>query len=246
VNTKIILLVGLLFSVSTGQISWGREKSRDPVCVSFSLKTHQLVLFTRLEDKLDSLKSVGQHLAAGKLKPLLLTNGPIFGKGFLHLGLLIRKSRELSPLNTRKASGNFFMKPNGVLMIKNNKARIVSTEQYLRATPKPVFAFQSGPLLLRNFKIHPQLGPRSKSRFTRSGIGLDPQGKLHVVLTRHPVSLYAFAAYFKDKLKCSDALYLDGAISGIATKEVTVNEKRTYASVLCVLPRKKSQQPLKP
>jgi uncharacterized protein YigE (DUF2233 family) len=49
----------------------------------------------------------------------------------------------------------------------------------------------------------------------RNGVGVVSSERVVLVISREPVSLHGFATFFRDKLGCRDALYLDGAISGM-------------------------------
>ena len=46
----------------------------------------------------------------------------------------------------------------------------------------------------------------------RNGVGILPDGTALFAISREPVNLYDFAAFFRDK-GCANALFLDGAIS---------------------------------
>jgi uncharacterized protein YigE (DUF2233 family) len=55
----------------------------------------------------------------------------------------------------------------------------------------------------------------STSTVVRNGVGVVSPRRIALAISREPVNLYAFAKLFRDRLGCSDALYLDGAISGM-------------------------------
>jgi len=40
------------------------------------------------------------------------------------------------------------------------------------------------------------------------------------VISEEPVSFHAFATFFRDRLRCAEALYLDGSISSLYTGEL--------------------------
>jgi uncharacterized protein YigE (DUF2233 family) len=40
------------------------------------------------------------------------------------------------------------------------------------------------------------------------------------VISEQPVTFYELAIYFRDELRCSDALYLDGVISSLHSTEL--------------------------
>jgi uncharacterized protein YigE (DUF2233 family) len=74
-------------------------------------------------------------------------------------------------------------------------------------------ATQSGPLLLRAGRIRPKFAPGSLHAVVRSGVGVASRQRVVLAVTRDPIRLYDFATFFRDRLACRDALYLDGNIS---------------------------------
>jgi uncharacterized protein YigE (DUF2233 family) len=51
-------------------------------------------------------------------------------------------------------------------------------------------------------------------------------GKAVFVMSEQPVTFHEFAAYFRDQLKCQDALYLDGSISSLYSHSLGRNDQR--------------------
>lgn len=141
-------------------------------------------------------------------------NAGMYHYDFSPVGLLQIDGKVLSPLNVDEGFGNFFLKPNGVLAWSQRSAAILETSEYQNRTREFLNATQSGPLLLRNKQIHPSLDPASHSRYIRNGVGVNQQG-LVFVISNQPVNFFEFAAYFRDQLNCTDALYLDGSISSL-------------------------------
>ena len=50
-------------------------------------------------------------------------------------------------------------------------------------------------------------------------MGVCAGGKVRFAISAGPVNFYTFATFFRDKLGCPDALYLDGSISAYATPD---------------------------
>lgn len=151
------------------------------------------------------LKSRGQSLR-------FAMNAGMYEPDYAPVGLLVIDGRELAPLNLREGEGNFYLKPNGVFLLGEQGPRVIESSQYPAQARGVRLATQSGPLLVQGGAIHPRLGPDSKSRHVRNGVGVD--GPIaYFVISDEPVTLYEFARHFRDVLHCSDALYLDGAIS---------------------------------
>lgn len=168
---------------------------------------------------------------------LFAMNAGIYQPGWIPEGLHIEDGRELHPLNTAEAPGNFFLKPNGVFFLqRNGTARVVETSEFpalkSRATGEEAIrlATQSGPLLLRNDQIHPKFNANSPNRLLRNGVGVDQQGRVVFVCSVRPtpelpdsggrINLHGFARLFQH-LGCRDALFLDGDISEIHIKGET-------------------------
>ena len=64
-------------------------------------------------------------------------------------------------------------------------------------------------------EIHPRFEENGTSRHIRNGVGVDNQRRVVLAISRSPVSLGSFARLFRDELGCSNALFLDGAISAL-------------------------------
>jgi uncharacterized protein YigE (DUF2233 family) len=147
---------------------------------------------------------------------LAATNAGIYSRDYAPLGLHVERGVRRVDLNRgRGGGGNFFLKPNGVFYLTKDGARIVATAEYRPAKGSVLEAVQSGPLLLRKGAIHPKFAAASENRKVRSGIGVRDRAHVVVALSDGPVTFEEFAALFRDKLGCSDALYLDGTISRI-------------------------------
>jgi len=148
----------------------------------------------------------------GKL--LFAANAGMYEPDCRPVGLLVQNGSETSPLNLRDAPGNFYMKPNGVFVINEKReARVVESSGYPMLLTPVAWATQSGPLLVHGGDIHPDFIEDSKNRKIRSGVGVRQDGTMVFALSRVPVNFYDFADLFLTKLKCPNALFLDGDIS---------------------------------
>jgi uncharacterized protein YigE (DUF2233 family) len=132
------------------------------------------------------------------------------------LGLFIEKGKTVRGLNVAKATGNFYLKPNGVFFItRNNKTGICRTEDWDR-TNRPnagiQYATQSGPMLVIDSAIHPAFKEGSTNLHIRNGVGILPNGNPVFIMSKQAVSFYDFALQFQ-KMGCKQALYLDGFVS---------------------------------
>lgn len=147
-------------------------------------------------------------------------NAGIFMEDLQPLGLYIEKGKKHRPLNERTGYGNFYLKPNGVFLISEGKPMILETSRFKAYKGAVSYATQSGPLLVINNRVHSKFRKKSKNRLVRNGVGVDKKGNVVFAISNQPVNFYTFALLFKDKLKCSNALYLDGAISEIYLPEL--------------------------
>ncbi|MEM7374224.1 MAG: phosphodiester glycosidase family protein [Bacteroidota bacterium] len=179
-----------------------------------SLKEQEVRLFWQGKDGLPyknlrtlkvSLESEGKSLLFGM-------NAGMYKKDRSPQGLYIEDGQTRVSLDTGDANGNFYLKPNGVFLIREDRAEVVETSQF-SASPDILYATQSGPLLLHNGKIHQAFREGSKNLHIRNGVGIISPDKMVFVISNEVVNLYDFASLFKEHFGCEDALYLDGAIS---------------------------------
>jgi uncharacterized protein YigE (DUF2233 family) len=139
-------------------------------------------------------------------------NGGMFMEDYAPLGLFVQKQKTIKKLNTASGSTNFYMKPNGVFYITlDHKAHICTTPAYVN-DGRVNFATQSGPMLLIDGKINTEFTKGSKNINIRNGVGILPNNKVIFAISTDFVNFYDFAEYFKN-MGCTNALYLDGAVS---------------------------------
>jgi uncharacterized protein YigE (DUF2233 family) len=129
------------------------------------------------------------------------------------VGLFVDYGHVVKPAITGSGWGNFHLLPNGVFLMKDGRAEVVETLAYQTRGVTPDFATQSGPMLVIDGKLHPRFLPDSDSLKIRNGVGVDGEGRVHMVISKVPVRFYDFATLFRDRLGCTNALYLDGSIS---------------------------------
>ena len=132
------------------------------------------------------------------------------------IGYFVEDSERLKTLNTSEGEGNFHMDPNGVFYGSGETWEIRTTADFLaNVSDRPEFGTQSGPMLLIDGKVHPEITEDGPSRLIRNGVGIDEKGRAHFVISNAPLSFGKFARFFRDELKTPNALYLDGSVSAL-------------------------------
>ena len=200
----------------------------------FSLKTNSFHIFSYNHDNIKTIRDAKKILETKRTNLVVATNGGIFDKKFNSLGLLIENGKVIKPLNLKNGKGNFYLKPNGVFFINNSKANIFSSDEFSKLAIEPSFAIQSGPLLIQNSKINSSFLPDSKSKFIRNAIGINYKSEIILIITKEKVSLYNFAKHLKENLKCKNALYLDGGISGFYSTKYLKNIDKEFGSIIVI------------
>jgi uncharacterized protein YigE (DUF2233 family) len=147
-------------------------------------------------------------------------NAGMFHADFRPVGLLVANGRALGAINRSSGYGNFFLQPNGVFMVDADGAHVLATHAYRNAEPR--LATQSGPMLLDRGLIPDIVAfrPTSTSRFIRNGVCAPTPQEAAFVISEDPVTFFEFAQFFRDRLGCRDALYLDGSVSSLYAPEL--------------------------
>lgn len=166
----------------------------------------------------DSGRAIGN---IGKLKAMVESqgkhlrfamNGGMYMEDLRPLGLYVENGRQIRKLITKtEGYGNFYLQPNGVFGVDAKaEAFIVTTSAY--GAREVRYATQSGPMLVVDGAINSAFKQGSANVQIRNGVGILPDGKVLFAISREPVNFYDFALFFQQK-GCTNALFLDGAIS---------------------------------
>ena len=142
-------------------------------------------------------------------------NAGMYEEDLSPVGLYVEGGKTLRPVNRKSGSGNFYLKPNGILFIQGEDARIMTTERFASERPNVDFATQSGPMLVIGGQIHPRIKPGSTSQKIRNGVGILNPHTLVFAISDQPVTLWEFAQLFRVQLGSRNALFLDGGISSL-------------------------------
>ena len=146
-------------------------------------------------------------------------NASVNDKSGNPIGLFISNNQELNKLNTDDGVGNFFLKPNGVLVITIDNAFIVKSEKF-KTQRGIINAVQSGPMLVIDDSIHSSFNPNSTNKNLRCGVGIFNKinsNYLIFTISKDPVSFYEFASMYKDYFHCHNALCLESGNSVMYT-----------------------------
>jgi uncharacterized protein YigE (DUF2233 family) len=178
------------------------------VC-EIDLHRHAVRLFWRKPDgePYGHLSALPRAQRAGRLA--FAMNAGMYDPAYRPVGLYVENGHELVRANTRSGPGNFHMRPNGIFYVAGETAGVLDTLSFLRERRAVDFATQSGPMLVIEGRLHPIFG-RSHSRKFRSGVGLRDEHTLAFVVSDTEVTFSEFAHLFRDRLKCDNALFLDG------------------------------------
>jgi uncharacterized protein YigE (DUF2233 family) len=187
------------------------ENSEYTVC-EVDLRRQFVKLFWKKPDGypyeyLSSLpRALGNHL--GRL--LFATNGGMYHPDNSPVGLYVEEGRELVRANTTAGPGNFHMRPNGVFYVTGEVAGVVETRSFIKQRPQVDFATQSGPMLVIDGEVNPRFVRYGGSRKYRVAVGSRDRNLVMFAISESQVSFGEFARLFRDKLRCKNALFLDG------------------------------------
>lgn len=168
-----------------------------------------------------SFSAVNEALDAEGATLAFAMNAGMFHSDLSPVGLFIQAGRELARLVTRRGPGNFGMLPNGVFCWGADGFRLIESRRYKAAPPACDWATQSGPMLVLDGQLHPDLRPDGESTLVRNGVGVTADGSRAVfAISNDAVNFHTFARLFRDHLHLPDALFLDGSVSRLYAPEL--------------------------
>ncbi len=209
----------------------------DPRIVSYivdpSESRLQFFLKNGGSERYKNFSKLKEELALENIELKFAMNGGMFTPEHKPVGLYIEEGQVLSNLDTiLESRGNFYLQPNGVFLIdKFHKPSVVTTDEF-EFSEDIEYATQSGPMLLVNGEYHPAFNKESKNLNIRNGVGILKNGYVLFAMTNEKMNFYDFASFFK-KNGCSNALYLDGAISKIYTEgEASADSEGNFGVII--------------
>jgi uncharacterized protein YigE (DUF2233 family) len=177
----------------------------------FDPRQNELLLTTKARRLPQLAKAMG-----GEANHVLFAmNAGMFDISGAPIGLLVENGKQKHAVNLKTGAGNFYMKPNGVFWIEAGAVHVAATDAYVAGNAKSLWATQSGPMLVTAGKLHPNFDADGASRNVRNAVGVKDAHTALFVISDKPVSFGKLARFFRDDLKCADALYLDGAVSSL-------------------------------
>jgi len=132
------------------------------------------------------------------------------------IGYYVEDGERLHELNRAAGPGNFHMLPNGVFFGSDGVWEVRTAEDFFEnVTSRPTFGTQSGPMLVINGELHPDIDPDGTSLRIRNAVGVDSKGRALFAISDAPISFGKLARFYRDTLKVPNALYLDGTVSSL-------------------------------
>lgn len=158
--------------------------------------------------------SVDAHLAESGQRLGFAMNAGMYHEDRAPVGHYVEDGVEVQRVITSDGPGNFGLLPNGVLCLREGRADVFETLDFVAQAPECQHATQSGPLLVIDGALHPRFLKDGTSKFIRNGVGTSADGTVATfVISDDVVNFYDFAVYFRDVLGVPNALYFDGNVS---------------------------------
>nr|WP_255733214.1 phosphodiester glycosidase family protein [Ruegeria sp. Ofav3-42] len=171
------------------------------------LNDHDGVLLGHFSSVNDALNSDDKRLA-------FAMNAGMYHDDRSPVGHYVENGQEQMRVIPNAGPGNFGLLPNGVFCIRDGRADVFETLEYVDQAPECRFATQSGPMLVINGELHPRFLLDSTSRYVRNGVGTSDDGTRAVfAISDGYVTFHEFGSLFRDVLNTPNALFFDGNIS---------------------------------
>ena len=149
------------------------------------------------------------------------TNAGMYHEDRRPVGHYLEDGVEVQRVIPNAGPGNFGLLPNGVLCLRDGRADVFETLDYLDQAPACRDATQSGPMLVIDGELHPRFLVNSTSRYIRNGVGTSEDGTRAVfAISDTTVTFHEFGSLFRDHLGLKNALYFDGNISRLRAPDL--------------------------
>ena len=193
------------------------EGSRFTVCAIDTARDEVRLAWRGADGRpLRSLAALEGSLGADAARVRFAMNAGMYDEEGAPIGLFVEQGEERKTLSRKGGSGNFHLLPNGVFAVDaRGQLSVTATTAFRKQVPAPVWATQSGPMLVIDDKLHPKFDANGTSQLVRNGVGVARPDKAFLVMSEDGVSFGRFARLFRDELGCRNALYLDGSVSSL-------------------------------
>ncbi|MEM9054134.1 MAG: phosphodiester glycosidase family protein [Pseudomonadota bacterium] len=194
---------------------------------TYSVRMHDIRLFhsDANGEPYRQFNILGRELDEQGETLIFAMNGGMYHEDRSPVGFYRDSYGDQANVNTNDGPGNFHLKPNGVFWLGHEQAGITESQAYLDAGTDPLFATQSGPMLLIEGALHPGLNPDGTSHRRRNGVGVSADGEtVYFAISDAIVTFHDFATLFRDVIGVPNALFLDGQVSRIYAPEIERNE----------------------
>jgi uncharacterized protein YigE (DUF2233 family) len=187
------------------------EHSEYTVC-EVDLRRQSVKLFWKRPDgqPYQYLSSLPRALANHSQHLLFATNGGMYHPDNSPVGLYVEEGRELVRASVSAGPGNFHIRPNGVFYVTGEVAGILETRSFIKQKPQVDFATQSGPMLVIDGEVNTRFVRYGVSKKYRVAVGSRDRNLVVFAVSESEVLFGEFARLFRDKLRCKNALFLDG------------------------------------
>lgn len=184
---------------------------------------------------LGSLPALKAALGPDAGRVLFAMNAGMYHPDQHPVGLLVQEGVVVAPLDTGTGQGNFYDLPNGVFWVDRQGYPRIARSDTFTVPSEAVWATQSGPLLVEAGKLHPIVG-RATRKAVRNAVATCIGYSADFVISDEAITLGQLARYLRDGLGCSDALYLDGAVSVLWSPEMgRLDDSKGLGPLLYVL-----------
>lgn len=211
----------------------------DPFTVCrFAKQSHELRLVSQTPAgvPLRGFAAVRRQLGADSGRIAFAMNAGMYDEAGRPIGLYVENGSEQQPVNVQEGEGNFHMHPNGVFSVGlEGVVRVETTAAYVARGEQPLWATQSGPMLLIDGALHPRFQADGASRHVRNGVCAPTPASAAFVISQRAVSFGRFARFFRDELGCRDALYLDGVVSSLWAPSLARMDSRSLLGPMVVV-----------